>query len=73
MKVSVIRTVIDAHGTNPKIFVRGQEKFKIGRRAETLKTTALLRSARKLKDHHGQTTKPRDSQQKKKKKKKKTC
>ena len=46
MKVTVITVIIGAHRTIAKGFVKKLEKLEIGGRAETLQTTALLRSAR---------------------------
>ena len=46
MKVTVIPVVIGAVGTILKGFVKELEEFKIGGRAETIQTTALLRSAK---------------------------
>ena len=39
---------IDARGTTPKGLIRGLEELEIGGPAETIQTTALLRSARIL-------------------------
>ena len=48
MKVAVILIIIGAFVTIPKGLVKGQEELKIGRWAETIQTTALLKSARML-------------------------
>ena len=48
MKVTVITIVIAALVTFPKVLVKGIEELEIGGRAETIQTTALLRSARIL-------------------------
>ena len=48
VKVTVIPVVIDALGTIHKDLIRGLEELEIWRRAETIQTTALLRSARVL-------------------------
>ena len=48
MKLAVIPIVICAFGTVPKGLIRGHEEFEIEGRAETIQTTALLRSARIL-------------------------
>ena len=45
MKVTVIPIVIGALGTIPKGLVKGLEGLEIGGQAETIQTTALLRSA----------------------------
>ena len=45
-KVTVIPIIIGALGTIPKTLVKGLEELKIGGWAETIKTTALLESAR---------------------------
>ena len=46
MKTTMVPFVISALGTIPKCLVRRQKE--IGGRAETIKTTAMLRSARIL-------------------------
>ena len=48
MKVTVIPIVIGVLGTFPKDLVKGLEELEIGGRTETIKITALLRSARIL-------------------------
>ena len=48
MKVTVVPMVIAALGTIPKGLERELKELKIGGRAETTHTTALLRSARIL-------------------------
>ena len=48
IKVTVIPTVIGALGTVTKALVQGLEDLEIGRRVETIQTTALLRSYRIL-------------------------
>ena len=48
MKVTVIPIVIGAFGTIPKGLVVGLEELEIEGWAETIQTTALLRSARVL-------------------------
>ena len=48
MKVTVIPVIIGALGMVLKGVVRGLEELEIGGRAETIQTTALLRSARLL-------------------------
>ena len=47
-KLIVIPIVIGAIGTIPKDLVKGLEELEIGRRAETIQITALIRSARIL-------------------------
>ncbi len=48
MKVTVILIVIGELGTVPKELVQGMEDLEIRGRAETIQTTALLRSTRIL-------------------------
>ena len=48
MKLTVIPIVIDALGTVTKGFVEGLEDVEIRERVKTIKTIALLRSARIL-------------------------
>ena len=48
MKVTMMPLVTGIHGTFTKGLVQGLEDLKIRRRVETIQTTALLRSARKL-------------------------
>ena len=48
MKVAMITIVFSALGTIHKGSVKGQEELKIGGRAETIQTIALLKSARIL-------------------------
>ena len=48
MKVTVIPIVIGALGTIPKGLVKGLKELEIEGRAETIQTTALLRSTRIL-------------------------
>ena len=49
MKVTVILTIISALWTISKGLVKGIEELEIGGQAETIQTTALLRSAKILK------------------------
>ena len=49
MSVTVISIVIGELETIPKGLVMGLEKLEIGRRAESIQTAVLLRSARVLK------------------------
>ena len=46
--MTVIPIVIGALGTIPKGLVSGLEELEIRRQMETIKTTALLRSARRV-------------------------
>ena len=48
MEVIVIPIVIGSFWVIPKSLIRGLEELEIGGRAETIQTTALLRSARIL-------------------------
>ena len=48
MKVTVMPLIIDTLRTAPKGLIKRREKLEIGGRAETIQTTALLRSARIL-------------------------
>ena len=48
MKLTVIAIIIGTLGTIPKGLVREVDEFEIGKQAETIQTTALLRSARIL-------------------------
>ena len=48
MRVTVISIVIGRLGTIPKSLVRGQEMWETGGQAETIQTTAMLRSTRIL-------------------------
>ncbi len=48
MKVSLIPIVIGAFGIVTKGLLKGLEDLEIGRRVETIQTTALLRTARIL-------------------------
>ena len=49
MKVTIIPIVIGAFGTVTKGSLKGLENLEVGRRVETIQTTALLRTARILK------------------------
>ena len=48
MKVTIVPIVIGAFGTITKGLLKGLEDLEIGRRVETIQTTALLRTARIL-------------------------
>ena len=48
MKVTIVRIVIGALGTISKGLLKGLEDLEVGRRVETIKTIALLRTARIL-------------------------
>ena len=48
MKVTIVPIVIDALGTVTKGLLKGLEDLEVGRRVETIQTTALLRTARIL-------------------------
>ena len=48
IKVAVMPVVIGAHGTIPKVLVKGLEHLEIRGKVETMQTTALLRSTRIL-------------------------
>ena len=48
MKVTIVPIVIGALGTITKGLLKGLEDLEIGRRVETIQTTALLRTARIL-------------------------
>ena len=48
MKVTVIPIVIGAFGTVTKGLFKGLDDLEVGRRVETIQTTALLRTARIL-------------------------
>ena len=48
MKVTIVSIVIGALGTITKGWLKGVEDLKIGRRVETVQTTALLRTAKIL-------------------------
>ena len=48
MKVTIVQIVIGALGTITKGLLKGLEDLEIGRRVETIQTTALLRTARIL-------------------------
>ena len=48
MKVTIIPIVIGAFGTATKGLLKGLEDFEVGGRVETIQTTALLKTARKL-------------------------
>ena len=48
MKVTIVPTVIGAYGTITKGLLKGLEDLEVGGRVETIKMTALLRKARKL-------------------------
>ena len=45
MKVTIVPIVIGALGTIIKELLKGLEDFEVGRRVETIQTTALLRTA----------------------------
>ena len=49
MKVIVIQVVIGAFGTVTKGLLKGLEGLEVGGRMETMQTTTLLRTTRKLK------------------------
>ena len=48
MKVKIIPIVIGAFGTVTKELLKGLEELEVGRRVETIETTALLRTGRIL-------------------------
>ena len=48
MKVTIVPIVISAFGTITKGLLKGMEDFEVGGRVETIKMTALLRTARIL-------------------------
>ena len=48
MKVTIVPIVFRALGTITKGLLKGLEDFEVGRRVETIQTTALLRTARIL-------------------------
>ena len=48
MKVMIVPIVLGALGTTTKGLLKGLEDLEIGRRVETIQTTALLRTARIL-------------------------
>ena len=48
MKVTIVRIVIGALGTVTKGLLKGLDDLEIGRRVETIQTTALLKTARIL-------------------------
>ena len=48
MKVTIVPIVIGALGTITKGLLKGLEDLEVGRRVETIRTTALLRTARIL-------------------------
>ena len=48
MNVKIIPVVIGAFGTVTKGLFKGLEDLEVGRRVETIQTTALLRTARIL-------------------------
>ena len=48
MKVTIVPIVIGALGTITKELLKGLEDLEVGGRAETIQTTALLKSARIL-------------------------
>ena len=48
MKVRIVPIVIGAFGTVTKALLKGLEDLKVGGRVETIQTTALSRTARKL-------------------------
>ena len=45
MKVTIVPIVIGAYGTITKRLLKGQDDLEVGRRVETIQTTALLRTA----------------------------
>ena len=49
MKVTIRPVVTSAFGTETKGLLKGQEDMEVSGRVETIKTTALLRTARILK------------------------
>ena len=49
MQVTIIPIVIGAFGTETKGLLKGLEELEVGGRAETIQTTALLRTGRILK------------------------
>ena len=48
MKVTIVLIVIGAFGTVTKGLLKGLEDLEVGGRAETIQTTALLKTARML-------------------------
>ena len=48
MKLTIIPIVIGAFGTVTKGLLKGLEDLEVGRRVETIQTTALLKTARIL-------------------------
>ena len=46
MKETIVPIVIDTFGTVTKGFLKGLEDLEVGRRVETIQTTALLRTVR---------------------------
>ena len=48
MKVAIVPIVIGAFGTVAKGLIKGLEDLEVGERADTIQTTALLRTARIL-------------------------
>ena len=48
MKVTIVAIVIGAFGTVTKELLKGLEDLEVGRRVETIQTTALLKKARIL-------------------------
>ena len=48
MKVTIVPIVIGALGIITKGFLKGLEDLEVGRRVDTIQTTALLRTARIL-------------------------
>ena len=48
MKVTIVPIVIGVLGTITKGLLKGQEDLEVGRRVETIQTTALQRTARIL-------------------------
>ena len=49
MRVTIVPIVIGAFGTVTKGLLKGLEDLEVGGRAETIQTTALLKTARILK------------------------
>ena len=48
VKVTIVPIVIGAFGTVTKGLLKGLDDFEVGGRVETIQTTALLKTARKL-------------------------
>ena len=61
MKVTIVPIVIGALGTKTKGLLKGLEDLEVGGRVETIQTTALLRTARRLEEtccHSNSSEKP---------------